>query len=49
MAYLEQIQNKYDLDDELSAIEGRRSERLGPGEKNFPNCIFRFFFYRIPY
>jgi len=48
MAYLEQIQNKYDLDDELSAIERRRSEKLGPGEKNLPNCIF-FFFYHIPY
>ena len=38
MAYLRQLENKYDLEDELSAIEGRRLDELKRGETLLPNC-----------
>jgi len=38
MAYLGQLENLYCLDDELSAIEGRRSDEPRRGESVFEDC-----------
>ena len=44
MAYLRQLENKYDLEDELSAVESRHSDGVGRGEIVFPECESRTLF-----
>ena len=43
MAYLSQLGVKYDLDDELSIVEGRRSDEIKKGETFLPECEFSDF------
>ena len=40
MAYLSQLGIKYDLDEELSAVEGRRSDEVKRGESISAGCKF---------
>jgi hypothetical protein len=40
MAYLSQLGVKYDLDEELSAIEDRRSDEIKRGESVLEGCMF---------
>jgi len=38
IAYLGQLSNKYDLNDELSTIDNWRSDDVRRGEREFPDC-----------